>query len=106
MIYSVLTALAMFLLTGELWAGVAGFFAGIVATRYLRSRVGEIIEKRGGVADARVIKQVCYNNDGERALPEDKEYTVLVRYRNGERFKYTLRGDAVLFNKLRPYISN
>lgn len=106
MIYSVLTALAMFLITGELWAGVAGFFAGMVATGYFHSRAGEVIKKRGGVADARVIKQVSYNTEGEKAMPEDEEYTVLVRYRNGEKFRYILRGDTALFAKLRPYLSN
>ncbi len=106
MIYCVLTGLAMLLLTGNLWAGLFGLCAGAVATRYFRDRVSVIIEKRGGVANARILKQVCYNNDGKRVLPEDREYTILVCYRNGERLKYTLRGDAALFMKLRPYISN
>ena len=106
MIYSVLTGIGMFLITGKIWAGLFGLCAGMLATRYFRERVSAVIEKRGGVAEARVLKQVCYNNEGEKALPEDSEYTVLVRYRNGERLKYTLRGDAALFMKLRPYISN
>lgn len=106
MIYSVLTGLALLLLTGNIWAGMFGLSAGIIAAAYFRSKVGMVIEKRGGVAEARVLKQICYNKDGEDALPEDKEYTLLVKYRNGERFKYTLRGNAALFLKLRPYISN
>lgn len=103
---SVLTGIAMLLLTGKVWAGLFGLCAGIIVTRYFRERVGAVIEKRGGVAEARVLRQVCYNNEGEKATPEDKEYTVLVQYRNGERLKYTLRGDTALFMKLRPYISN
>lgn len=106
MIYSVLTAIAAFLLSGNVWAGIFGLAVGAVATRLLRDRAEEEIEKRGGVEDARVLKQVCYSDGGRRPRAEDREYTVLVRYRNGERYRYTLRGNTALFSKLRPYLGN
>lgn len=106
MIYCVLTALGAFLLSGKLWLAVPGFVVGVVLTRYFRGRVGEIIEKRGGVETAKVLRRVCYSDDGTPARAGDNEYTVLVKFRNGERYKYVLRGDTALFCKLRPYISN
>lgn len=101
MFYSVLTAIAAFLLSGKLWVAFLGFILGALTTGFCRRRIGRVLEGRGGVADARVLKQICYSNDNG---PEDKEYTVLVRFRNGERFRYILRGDGVLFNKLLPYL--
>ncbi|MBQ4648538.1 MAG: hypothetical protein IJB76_05190 [Clostridia bacterium] len=106
MVYSVLTGLALFLLSGKLWAGVLGLFIGAAATRFFRRRVVAFINKKGGVSDVKVLKQVCHDCQDERAMPEDREYTVLVRYGNGEKYKYTMRGDTALFSQLRPYITN
>ncbi len=106
MIYSILTAIALFLLTGKVWAGIFGLCIGAVATGYFRRKAGAVIERKGGVEDARVLKQVSYNAEGKRPLPEDSEYTVLVKYKNGEKLRYILRGDTVMFRKLRPYFNN
>lgn len=104
MVYSVLTSLGAFLLTGKISAAIFGLAVGVILTRFFRSKAGDVIDKRGGVEDAKVIKRVCYSDGGAAAKAGDREYTLLVTYRNGERYRYVLRGDDALFFKLRPYI--
>lgn len=106
MFYCVLAGLLAMLLGGKIWLGVIGFFAGVLVTRLFRKRAGYFISKRGGVERAKVIREVSYSEDGESPKAEDREYTLLVNYRNGERLRYIVHGDGAIFKELKPYIAN
>lgn len=106
MFYCILTGLLTFLLWGKVWLGVIGFLAGVLVTRLYRSRAAYFINKRGGVEKARVLKEVSYSEDGRYPKAEDKEYTLLVNFRNGERLRYIVHGDGAIYRELKSYIAN
>lgn len=104
MFYCILTGFAVLLISGKAWlcfvAMVIARLALTVASEYAAGSV----RRRGGIESASLLDCVSYKGRGGATDPVYTEYTVLVKFRNGERARYVLNGNQAFFKVLRPYI--
>lgn len=101
----ILAGISVLLLGGKWWLclmAVALMAAGMII---YRRRLPRSIEKQGGIKTVRVLDRVSYCKEGCRPKAADTEYTVLVRYGNGQNVRYTLCADSAFFSVIKPYIA-
>ncbi len=104
MFYCVLTGFAVLLISGKAWLCFVGMAMAYLVLLVINQYAEGSIKKRGGVESASLVDCVSYKGGGRDALYT--EYTVLVRFKNGEKKRYVLNGDQAFFRVLRPYFEN
>lgn len=105
MFYCILTGFAALLLSGNIALCIVSMVLAWLVVTVVRGYAEKSIKRRGGVESAALLDCVSYKGKDGRLNPTYTEYTVLVRYRNGEKARYVLNGDQAFFKALRPYIS-
>lgn len=104
MFYCILTGFTVLLLSGNVALCIASMALAWLVLVVVRGYAENSIKRRGGVESASLLDCVSYKSKNGRTDPTYTEYTVLVRYRNGEKARYVLNGDQAFFKALRPYI--
>ncbi len=105
MFYCILAALSVLLLGGSWWLSVLAAVAMAVCAFLYRERLPVSIKKQGGIKSVSVLDRISYCKEGTRPKAADTEYTVLVRYGNGQNIRYTLCADSAFFCAIKPYIA-
>ncbi len=105
MLYCILTGFAVLLISGKVWLSLVTMVLAWLVLAMIKGYVKEMVERRGGIESASVLNCVSYKDINGTIDPRYTEYTVLVKYRNGEKARYVLNSNQAFFKVLRPYIS-
>ena len=106
MFYCVLTGFAVLLISGKAWLSLSVMVVFFMGSLVLRGWTEGQVRRRGGIKSARLLECTSYNNSEGIVNPAHTEYTVLVKYRNGQKARYVLNGNQTFFKMLIPYIGN
>ncbi len=101
----ILAGISVLLLGGSWWLSILAMIVMAGCTVLYRERLPISIKKQGGIKSVRVLDRISYCKEGEHPKAADTEYTVLVRYGNGQNIRYTLCADSAFFSALKPYIA-
>lgn len=104
MFYCILTGFAALLISGKVWLSLIAMVLAWLVLTVVKGYAEDSVKKRGGIESASVLDCVSYKDKGGVVDPTYTEYTVLVRYRNGEKARYVLNGNQAFFKVLKPYI--
>ncbi len=105
MFYCILAGISVLLLGGKWWLCVMAMGIMAACNILYRRRLPESLKKQGGIKSVSVLDRISYCKEGCRPKAADTEYTVLVRYGNGQNVRYTLCADSAFFSALKPYIA-
>lgn len=104
MFYCILTGFAVLLISGEVWLSLVSMVLAWLVLAMIKGYAEDRVKRRGGIESARVLGCTGYNDKKGVIDPAYTEYTVLVKYRNGEKARYVLNGNQAFFKVLKPYI--
>ncbi len=101
----ILAGIAVLLLGGNGWLCMLAVIAMAAGAAYYRDYLPKTIKKQGGIKSVRVLDRVSYSKEGLRPKLSETQYTVLVRYGNGQNVRYKLSADSAMFKAIKPYIA-